>query len=297
MLKKKNIYLFTFVITLLLMTVVSTGCSNNQQGASDSEAVATIDGETITKDDLYQVMVKQYGQDTLNYLITEKIIQLEAEKHKIEVTDEEIDQELQGMMDQYGGEVAFNQILAANNLTIDDLKENIVTNVQIKKLLEPEIEITEEEMKEYFNNNKEQFDQPEQIKARHILVADEETAKEVKSKLDAGEDFAELAKEYSTDPGSKEQGGELGFFGRGEMVPEFEEVAFTLDVGTISEPVQSDYGYHIIQVEEKKEAKEATFEESKEEIKDKLFEQKMQSAYSPWLQDKKSQYKIENKLE
>ena len=212
------------------------------------------------------------------------------------MSDEDIDQELQDLKDYYGGEEALNQILATNGMTLDDLKERLITNVQIKKLLEPEINITEDEMKEYFNTNKDTFGEPEQVKARHILVADEETAKEVMGKLDAGEDFAELAKEYSIDPGSKENGGELGFFGRGDMVPEFDEAAFSLAAGEISEPVKTDFGYHIIQVEEKKEAIEANYEDNKNEIKDILFDQKMQSTYGPWLEDKRSQYKIENFL-
>ena len=294
--KKNKVYLLTLIFTLLLVTIVSTGCSSDKESVSDQEAVATVDGETISKDELYNAMVEQYGQETLDYLITQKIFELEAEKQKVNVSGEDIDQELQDLKDYYGGEEALNQILATNGMTLDDLKERLITNVQIKKLLEPEINITEDEMKEYFNTNKDTFGEPEQVKARHILVADEETAKEVMGKLDAGEDFAELAKEYSIDPGSKENGGELGFFGRGDMVPEFDEAAFSLAAGEISEPVKTDFGYHIIQVEEKKEAIEANYEDNKNEIKDILFDQKMQSTYGPWLEDKRSQYKIENFL-
>jgi foldase protein PrsA len=167
----------------------------------------------------------------------------------------------------------------------------------MRKLIEPQIEITDEELKTYFDENKDSLGEAEQVKASHILVEDEETAKEIKQKLGDGADFAELAKEYSTDEGSKENGGELGFFPRGTMVTEFEDVAFSLPINEISEPVKSDYGYHIIKVEEKKEAKEADFDDSKAAIKETLIDEKMESEYTTWLEEKKKDYDIENSLE
>ena len=94
-----------------------------------------------------------------------------------------------------------------------------------------------------------------EIKARHILVADEATAKEVKAKLDAGEKFEDLAKQYSTDPGTTEKAETLAGLDAGAMVPEFEQAAYALDVNAISEPVKSQYGYHIIQLTDKKKKK------------------------------------------
>lgn len=111
-----------------------------------------------------------------------------------------------------------------------------------------------------------------EIKASHILVEDEETAKEVKNKLNEGASFEELAQEYSTD-GSAANGGDLGYFGPGQMVPEFEEAAYALEVGEISEPVQSQFGFHIIKLTDKKEV--APFEEMKEEIREELARAKV----------------------
>lgn len=121
---------------------------------------------------------------------------------------------------------------------MEDVEEDVKVNLQIEKLLESKIEITEEEMRTYFDENKDTFAQTKQVKASHILVEDEETAKEVKEKIDAGEDFTEIAKEYSTDPSTAEAGGDLGFFGEGSMVAEFEEAAFSMKVDQISEPVK-----------------------------------------------------------
>nr|WP_303740754.1 peptidylprolyl isomerase [Lutispora saccharofermentans] len=163
-------------------------------------------------------------------------------------------------------------------------------------MLEPGITITEDEMKNYFEENKDTFNEEEQVKASHILVDTEEKALEVKNKLSAGEDFAEMAKQYSTDTGNKDQGGELGFFSRGDMVKEFEDAAFSMEIGKVSDPIKTEYGYHIIKVEEKKPAKEANYEESKAQVKETLLDQKLSAAYDTWLQDKYEEYKIDNLL-
>ena len=149
----------------------------------------------------------------------------------------------------------------------------------------------------YFEENKDSLGQAEQVEASHILVEDKATAEKVLKKLKNGGDFAELAKEYSTDEGSAANGGSLGYFGKGEMVAEFEDVAFKLEVGKISEPVKTEYGYHIIKVTNKKEAKEATLKDSKEQIKETLLTEKLQTEYATWLQKKEEEYKITNKLE
>jgi foldase protein PrsA len=261
-----------------------------------SEAVAKIGSEKITKDDLYTFFVEQSGASAVDTLITKSIIEQEVEKEKVSVNQEEIDEELQKLIDSYGGQEVFEQTLASSGLTQDLLEEDIKTNLQIEKLLESEIKITDEEMKTYFDENKNTFAQAEQVKASHILVEDEAKAKEVKEKLAAGEDFAALAKEYSTDTASAESGGDLGFFSKGSMVAEFEDKAFSMKVDEISDPVKSEFGYHIIKVTDKKEAKEANYEDSKAEIKGVLLDEKVAAEYPTWLEDKKEEYKVKNYL-
>lgn len=260
-----------------------------------SEVVAKVGKQSITKDNLYTFFVEQNGEAALDTLITKNVIEQEVEKEKVSVSEKDIDTELQGLIESYGGEETFNQQLATSGLTMEDVEEDVKTNLQIEKLLESRIKITDEEMKTYFDENKDSFAKTKQVKASHILVADEATAKEVIEKLDAGEDFAELAKEYSTD-GSAESGGDLGFFGEGSMVAEFEEAAFSLEVDEISEPVKTEHGYHIIKVTDKQDAAEANFDDSKEEIKDILFDEKMATEYTTWLEEKKEDYKVENFL-
>lgn len=264
--------------------------------STKSEVIAKVGSESLTKDDLYTFFVEQNGEAALDTLMTKNLINQEVEKENIKVTDKEIDAELQELIDSYGGEETFEQQLAASGLTQDDIKEDIEVNLKIEKLIEPQIDITEEEMQTYFDENKDSFAQAKQVKASHILVEDEDTAKEVKDKLDKGEDFAELAKEYSTDTASAESGGDLGFFGEGAMVAEFEEEAFSLKVDEISDPVKTEHGYHIIKVTEIQEAAEANFEKSKEEIRGILLDEKMATEYPTWLEEKQKEYDVKNYL-
>ncbi|MCB5238213.1 peptidylprolyl isomerase [Niallia circulans] len=262
-----------------------------------SETVATVDKEKITQEQLNEELNKQYGASVLNMMISNKVVDLEADKAKVKVTDKEIQAELDKMVEQYGGQETFNMLLAQNGVTEDLFKEQIEQNLKVTKILEPSIEITDDEIKTYFEDNKASFDTPEQVEASHILVEDEDTAKEVKKKLDEGGDFAELAKEYSTDTQTAENGGELGYFSTGQMVEAFDKAAFAMKVDEISDPVKTDYGYHIIKVTGKKEAKEATLEDSKAKIKEDLLATKVQEQASTWLTEATAKYKVENKLE
>jgi foldase protein PrsA len=261
------------------------------------ETVAKFNGEAISKDDLYSEMVDQYGAATIDKIIGDKIVAAEAKKQKINITNSILNKEVEKLKASYGGEEAFKQALESNNTTLAFLKQDLKNYLTIKQLLEPQIEITEEEMKTYFDENKDSFAEAEQIKASHILVPDEKTANEVKQKLNDGGDFAELAKDYSTDDSTKDSGGDLGYFAKGTMVSEFEDVAFRLAVDQVSKPVKTEFGYHIIKVEAKKKAKEANYNDSKEEIKETLVDQKIDSEYTTWLENKKKSYDIENTLE
>ena len=201
------------------------------------------------------------------------------------------------MLRQNGGEESFHAALEQSGMTEKDIKTEIVNYLKIVKLLESEVDITDEEMKTHFEDNKDSTNEPEQVEASHILVENEETANEVKERLEAGEDFAELAKEYSIDTSNAENGGGLGYFSKGTMVEEFENIAFSMKVGEIRDPVKTDYGYHLISVTDKKEAKEANFEDHKEKIKQTLFDQEISTEYSSWITEQREKLEIENTLD
>lgn len=228
-----------------------------------SDAVVKSDAGEITKDDLYEAMKDKYGTSVLQSLLYEKVLE-----DKYEVSDEEIDERVNSIKEQLGDnfELAIQQYGYADE---DDLRSMIKTGMLQEKAAVKEVEVTEDEIKAYYDDYK-----PE-IQARHILVADEETAKEVKSKLEDGEKFEDLAKEYSTDTASAENGGDLGWFGTGTMVAEFEDAAYALDVNEISDPVKTENGYHIIEVTDKKEKGE--YEDVKDDMEYELKVSKLTS--------------------
>lgn len=260
-----------------------------------SEVVAEVNGEKITKDKLYDSMVKQGGKQTLDQLITEKLIEQEAAKQKISVSDADLDKEVDDLKKQFPSEAEFSNVLAQQGMTLDDLKKELRTQVMVKKIFEPQIKISEDDIKKYFEENKQQFNTPEQVKASHILVDSKEEADAILAQLKQGADFAKLAQEKSKDP-SKDNGGDLGYFPHGQMVPEFDKAAFSLQPGQISDVVKTQFGYHIIKVTDKKPAAEAKYEDKKGEIERQLFNQELGKQAPQWLDKLKSEAKITNKL-
>ena len=286
---KKLLYSLLAIGLAAILFVVATGFSK-------SDTVATVDGEKITKDELYDVLVKAQGEEAVALLIEEKLVALEMKSEKISVSDKEIDAELASYIETSGGDEAFAAALQQNGMTEKQFKENIVQFLSLQKLMEPRIKISDEEMKAFFEENKDAMAEPAQVEASHILVEDEEKAKEVAEKLKDGGDFTKLAKEYSSDEANADKGGELGFFTADKMVPEFSEAAFAMKPDEISDPVETSHGFHIILVTDKKEAKEAVYEDNVDLIKGKISEEKLQTEYGVWMEEMQDKYKVKNSL-
>ncbi|MDN7247334.1 peptidylprolyl isomerase [Planococcus shenhongbingii] len=245
------------ILTLSLAASVLALAACSDSGSGDEVIVESKVGD-ITHEDLYEEMKTSVGDQALQILMIEKVL---ADKY--EVTEEEIDAEFKSNKEQMGE--SFEQFLAQNNQTEESYKKVIRLNLLQEKALTDGVEVTDEEIQAQYDR------QGTELNARHILVADEETANKVKKELDAGGDFAALAEEHSTDTGSAANGGSLDWFGTGAMVPEFEEAAYALEVDEISEPVQSQHGFHIIQVTEKREVKDQPkLEDQKEQIRSDL---------------------------
>ncbi|AQQ52550.1 peptidylprolyl isomerase [Planococcus lenghuensis] len=255
------------VLTLSLAASVLTLAACSEE-AADSEVIVTSDVGDITKEELYEEMKESIGAQALQVMMIENVL-----SEAYEVTDEQVEERYNTELEQMGEE-GFQQYLASNGYTEETYKDFIRLNLLQEAALTEGVEISEEDVQTQYERT------TTELNARHILVEDEETANEVIERLEAGEDFAELAAEFSTDPGSAENGGELGWFGTGAMVPAFEDAAYALEVGEVSEPVQSDYGFHIIEVLETRELEDIEpLEDVAEDIRTQLaLEQADQSA-------------------
>ncbi|MBY0595905.1 peptidylprolyl isomerase PrsA [Bacillus bingmayongensis] len=244
-----------------------------------ADKIVTSKAGDITKEDLYTQMKDKAGKQILRGMVLEKVL---VKNYKVE--DKEVDKKFDEYKKQLGDQ--FDAALKQQGYTEKSFKEGIRAELAMTKAIESSI--TDKELKENYK--------PE-IKASHILVKDEETAKKVKEELGQGKSFEELAKQYSEDPGSKEKGGDLGYFGPGKMVKEFTDAAYKLKKDEVSEPVKSEFGYHIIKVTDIKEQK--PFEEEKANIKKELVEKKLQDPQlMAELQEKeikKADVKIEDK--
>ncbi len=174
-------------------------------------------------------------------------------------------------------------------------KESLLTEYAIRKAI-VKADVKEEEIKAFYDENLDKFTQGETVNASHILVATEEEAAKVAAEIAAGtKTFEEAAKDYSSCP-SKEAGGNLGEFGRGQMVPEFEEAAFSLEIGTVSAPVKTQFGYHIIRVNAKNEPKPVSFNEARESIWQKLIADKREAAYRSRVNQLKIMFPVDMML-
>ncbi len=284
--KKINI-VFIFLISIMLVS----GCSANKEGV-----VAKVEGEEILEEDInaeYEIFetiyIKQFGEDAMSQKgedgrtladtlreqileksIIEKIIELETEKQDIQVSEEEIDEKIQEYILSLGGEEEFDEFLEANKLTReyfrDDLKKETLAAKHRERFIET-VEIKDQEAEEFFNSNKEKL---EVIRASHILLKTEEEAQALLSRIENGEDFEDLAREFSVDKASASNGGDLGYFTRGTRIDEFEELAFNLEEGEVSQVLKTEVGYHIIKLLDKKDE----FKELESEVKMVLKEEK-----------------------
>lgn len=249
---KKKMLAFTLAASVAALSACSGG----------DEKVMTSKAGDVTKDEFYQEMKTSVGEQALQMIILEKVLD-----DKYDVDDKQVDAEFDQNKEQLGEN--FEAFLAQQGQTPDSFKKMIRLNKLQEAALTDGVEVSDEELDKRLEESK------SEINARHILVEDEETAKQVKEKLDKGDDFAAVAKEFSTDPGSKDEGGELDWFAYGVMVPEFWSAAYDLEPGVISEPVQSENGFHIIEVKEKRKTDdEKVTDEQKEEIRHELLMEK-----------------------
>lgn len=281
-----------FAASLIAIAVLLFN-GNTGLGGAD----ATVNGEKISKERLYQELVGQGGEPALDYLISDMLIQQQARKKNIVITDEEINKELEEIKAQFPTEEQFNAALEQNNTSIDRLKDSIRTNLSANKLYESQMDLTEASLQEFFSTNKDRYDTTDKIEISHILVDEKEEAEKLLADLNAGADFVELAKAHSQDTQSVEAGGSIGLYAKGEgLDPAFEEAAFQLEKGAISSVVQSSFGFHIIKVTDKVAGVTATYEEKKDQVREDMISDEMAQNGAAWMEKMKQEAKIEKHI-
>ena len=250
--------------------------------------------------------VKQLRTQAINLLVEQKIMYKKAEELDVLPTEEEVEAEtdkyIESQKETFGGEDAFNTALTNAGMTLDEYKEKLRKNIEdglistnVTNEIFKDITVSDEEIQKYYDEHLDSF---KTATVSHILIKDEEKAKEIRERAVNGEDFATLAKEYSEDTGTKENGGSLGTvtYDTTQYVQEFAEAFKKLNEGEISEPVKSDYGYHIIKVTD---IKQKTLDEAKDSIKTTLEDEKKSEIYTSSIEQWKKDYKVktyENRL-
>jgi len=319
----------------LVVGAAAAGCGylTMSHGAS----VATVDGHAIPVSEFNQAVEqvkKQYGgqfgvdfnspqgkqmlqgiqRNIVSQLIDRELLLSEAEKQGIKASDADVDAKLAEIKKQFPNDAAFQKGLSDNGMTIDELKRRISKGLVIEKLQKAttrNVAVTDAQVADFYKLHPEQFTHPAEISARHILVQFDQKAKNpakedaralakikgIQSQLLHGGDFAKLAAANSDDPGSKDRGGELGFFTKGRMVPEFEKATFGLKKGQISSPVKTKFGYHLIQREDEHPAHVDSLASASVQIRQQLGQQQERQAFQTYIAGLKKQAKIEIKPE
>jgi peptidyl-prolyl cis-trans isomerase C len=306
--------------------VVVAGCSPADPVANvepDSKKVAVFEGGEVTLGEL-QEFAQQSGAGELSpqspqyetvvaqlmpQLVDIEIAKAYAEEQGITVTEAEVNKEIESLKDQVAQqaqaqgqdvnrEEAFDQALQQVNLTEQQLRQQVREQLPIQKVqkrVAGGVGPSQGEVEQFYQQNKvSQFTTPATRCTRHILFNKDqkEKAEEVKKQLKEGGDFAALAKQYSQDPGSAERGGDLGCIGKGETVPNFEEAAFNAKQGEIVGPVETEFGYHLLEVTDIREESTQPLSEVEAQIRDQLTADAQAKKFEVWLQKQKEQRNV-----
>ena len=271
-------------------------------GSGAADTLVTVNGRTIKRSEVQQRLWTVYANDTLNAMVDETVVEQnlrefadKASKKEKDAWKAEVDARLKKIRDQFKDETAFNDNLKKAGTTLEDLRARIEDQVKREEMViqADKLKVTPEEVKAFFDSNKDKLSNTEAVHLRHVLVADEKQAKDILVAVRVGADFGKLAQQLSLDTASRDRGGDIGFISRGMLIPEIEKVAFSLKPGEVSDVIKTSLGYHVIKVEEKREAKPAVFKDIEKDLTVALLAQKINQAWPAYVKSLRDKAKIE----
>lgn len=278
------------------IALLLTACGGSGQGRggdmNPKEVVAVVNGTDITAGQLYEAMVAEFGQRALDNLITKVLIENEAKKAGVTVSDQEVDERFDELAADYG----FQMLLQQSGFSEEYVRDYLYIELLVKKILAPNVDVSDEALAAYYEENKDRFAIPDRVHTRHILTETEEDAQGVLQRLQDGEDFAAVAAEVSTDPSAAANDGDIGWQERGALVDEYFDAAFAAEPGQIIGPVESIFGFHVIELIAKEEGRSPDLEEVQEDVREALLDEKVGEAMGPWLMELHGNAEIDNRL-
>lgn len=319
-------------LAILFMSISGVGAENKPVALPAADAkVAEVNGVVITQKEfdhamnsVQQNIMHQSGQpvhpgqlaeirdEVLDNLINREVLYQESQRREIKVDDATVEQQLARVKQQFSSEAEFEQMLKSMRMSEDDVREQFKQDLSIQQLINDQvvetIKVPEADVQAFYDDHPEHFKQSAQVQARHILIQVGEEAEaekkeaarkkleDLRAQITDGADFAALAAEHSDCPSGK-QGGDLGYFGRGQMVPPFELAAFALKPGEISEVVETRFGYHLIEVLDSKPESTVSFDDSKERITQFLKRDQVQKEVESYVDQLRGKAKIEKYVE
>jgi peptidyl-prolyl cis-trans isomerase C/foldase protein PrsA len=302
----------TPLLAALALAVGLAGCNKKDKEDPDANVVATVNGEVLSRADFEQELgrelassanesgqhtpedVEPYKRALLETLISRMVLLQDARTHNITVSPEEVDRGVLRLSSDYPAG-NFNDVLAQGQLSMAELKAREATRLTIEKLFTnhvyTRVAVTEEELRAYYAAHEAEFSEPEQVRAAQIVVKGIDEARRVQAQLKSGKKFADLARKYSLSADAK-VGGDLGFFPRGQMPPAFDQVVFYLSPGQVSDVVETEYGYHLFRVLEKKSGRKLEFSEVRDQVEAKLLAQRRAEAQETYEKEQRAKAQV-----
>ncbi len=301
----------SFVVLLLGLALgPGAGCNKPPKEDPDASVVASVNGEVLSRAEFEQELwrelassetaqrtpeeIEPFKRTLLDTYIHRMLLLQAARKHNIAVTPEEVDRGVLRLSGDYPAG-NFNEVLAQGQLSMAELKARESARLIIEKLFANEVytrvALTEEELRGYFAAHESEYAEPEQVRAAQIVVKGMDDARKVQAQLKSGKKFADLARRYSLSADAK-VGGDLGFFPRGQMPPAFDEVVFRMSPGQVSDVVETEYGYHLFRVLEKRAGRKLDFAEVRAQVESKLLAQRRAEAQAKYEQELRAKAKV-----